>query len=266
MSRLFPLRSPGFIVLATLILASSGRADPGMWLFTNPPVKILKDKYGFAPDQQWLEHLQKSSVRFPRGSGSFVSPDGLVMTNHHVGRDTLVKLGTKERNIARDGFYAKSNDEELKAPDLALVVLMSIEDVTEKVHAAVKPDASAADAEKARRAVMNTLEKESLDKTGLQSDVVTLYQGGQYHLYRYKKYTDVRLVFAPESGIANFGGDVDNFEYPRFCLDFAFFRAYEDGKPARVEHYLKWSPAGQLKRTSWSSSAATRGGPAGLTR
>ncbi len=166
------------------------------------------------------------------------------MTNHHVGRETLVKLSTKERTIARDGFYAHSHGDELKCPDLELLVLMGIEDVTAKVNAAVKPGVSAADAEKTRRAVMNTLEKESLDKTGLHSDVVTLYQGGQYHLYRYKKYTDVRLVFAPDADIAHFGGDPDNFEFPRFCLDMCFFRVYEDGKPVKVEHYLKWSAAG----------------------
>ena len=142
------------------------------------------------------------------------------------------------------GFHAKTRDEEIKCVDLELNVLMSIEDVTERVNAAVKPDMSPADAQKARRAVMNTIEKESLDKTGLRSDVVTLYQGGQYHLYRYKKYTDVRLVFAPEQDIAFFGGDPDNFEYPRYDLDICFFRVYEDGKPAKIEHYLKWSKAG----------------------
>jgi hypothetical protein len=238
------MRRSAPVVLVLCILASIAHADQGMWLFTSPPVKLLKDRYGFEPDKDWLEHVQKSSVRFPRGSGSFVSPNGLVMTNHHVGRDTLVKLGSKERNIARDGFYAMTHADELKCPDLELVVLMSIEDVTEKVNAAVKPGTSAAEAEKARRAVMSTIEKESLDKTGLQSDVVTLYQGGQYHLYRYKKYTDVRLVFAPDADIAHFGGDPDNFEFPRFCLDMCFFRAYEDGKPVKVKNYLKWSEAG----------------------
>ncbi len=116
--------------------------------------------------------------------------------------------------------------------------------MTERVNAAVKPDMSPADAQKARRAVMNTIEKESLDKTGLRSDVVTLYQGGEYHLYRYKKYTDVRLVFAPEKEIAFFGGDPDNFEFPRYDLDICFFRAYEDGKPAKPTHFLRWSEAG----------------------
>ena len=231
-------------LLILLFLAYAVRADQGMWLFSSPPVKILQAKYQFEPEAPWLEHLQKASVRFPNGSGSFVSPNGLVMTNHHVGRGALGQLSTKERNLARDGYYAKTGDAELKCPDLELLVLQSIEDVTARIHAAVKPDMSAADAEKARRAVMNTLEKESVDKTGLRSDVVTLYQGGQYHLYRYKKYTDVRLVFAPDAGIAHFGGDADNFEFPRFCLDMCFFRVYEDGKPVKVQHYLKWSDSG----------------------
>src|SRR5206468_9416816 len=122
--------------------------------------------------------------------------------------------------------------------------LWSIEDVTERVHAAVKPGAPAAQAAAARRAVMAEIEKESLARTGLRSDVVTLYQGGLYHLYRYKKYTDVRLVMAPEHAIAFFGGDVDNFEYPRFDLDVCFFRAYENDKPVRPEHYFKWSAKG----------------------
>jgi len=220
-------------------------ADEGMWLFSNPPRELLKARYGFEPTDAWLEHLQKSAIRFNSGgSGSFVSADGLVMTNHHVAADALQKLSTKERDLLAEGYEAKTQAEELKCLDLELNVLVSIEDVTDKVNAAVKPEMSAADAEKARRAIMNTIEKESLDATKLRSDVVTLYQGGQYHLYRYKKYTDVRLVFAPEQEIAFFGGDPDNFEFPRYDLDVTFFRAYEDGKPAKVEHFLNWSKAG----------------------
>jgi Peptidase S46 len=248
MRRFSSLWLAGPVLLSFLFLVVAAvRGDEGMWLYTSPPTKILRDKYQFEPDAKWLEHLQKSSVRFPRGSGSFVSADGLVMTNHHVGRDTLAKLSTLERNLARDGYYAPTRDKELKCPGLELIVLMSVEDVTDKVRAAVKADMKPADAEKARRALMNTLEKESLDKTGFQSDVVTLYQGGQYHLYRYKKYTDVRLVFAPDADIAHFGGDPDNFEFPRFCLDMCFFRVYEDDKPVKVEHYLTQVERGRRK-------------------
>ncbi len=223
----------------------STRADEGMWLFNNPPRDRLKAKYGFEVTDDWLEHVQKASVRFNSGgSGSFVSPDGLVLSNHHVGADCLQKLSDAEHNYYRDGFRARSREEEKRCYDLELNVLMSIEDVTDRVNAAVKPDLPAAEAFVARRAVMAEIEKESFDKTGLRSDVITLYQGGQYHLYRYKKYTDVRLVFAPEQQIAFFGGDPDNFEYPRYDLDICFFRAYENGQPARIEHYLRWSPAG----------------------
>jgi hypothetical protein len=219
--------------------------DEGMWLFNDPPRKILKERYGFEPSDAWMEHVQKSSVRFNSGgSGSFVSEDGLVMSNHHVGADSIQKFGTAEKNYLRDGFYARTREEELRCHDLELNVLMSIEDVTDRVRGAVKEGLSADEAFAARRAVMAAIEKESTDKTGMRSDVVTLFQGGKYHLYRFKKYTDVRLVFAPEQQIAFYGGDPDNFEYPRYCLDFCFFRVYEEGKPARIQHYLKWNDKG----------------------
>ncbi len=237
-----------FLVSAAglLLVATPGVfGDEGMWLFTNPPRDYLKKQYDFDATPEWLEHVQKSSVRFNSGgSGSFVSPDGLVMTNHHVGADCLQKISSEKHNYLRDGFHARTRADEHKCTDLELNVLMSIEDVTERVKAAVKPDMSPDKAFAARRAVMAEIEKESLDKTGLRSDVITLYQGGQYHLYRFKKYTDVRLVFAPEQQIAFFGGDPDNFEYPRYDLDMCFFRVYENNKPAKIEHYLKWSKSG----------------------
>jgi len=224
---------------------SSLLADEGMWLFSNPPRKLLKEQYNFEPSEEWLKNVQQAAVRFNSGgSGAFVSPEGLVITNHHVGADALQKLSTPDRDLVAKGFLAKTRDDELKCVDLELNVLVSTEDVTKRVNAAVKSDMSAADAEKARRGAMNTIEKESLDATGLRSDVITLYHGGEYHLYRYKKYTDVRLVFAPEQAIAFFGGDPDNFEYPRYDLDICFFHIYENGKPVKVEHYLPWSKTG----------------------
>lgn len=234
-------------VAASIVTAASPslRADEGMWLFNNPPRKQLKAKYGFDAPDAWIEHLQKSSVRFNSGgSGSFVSEDGLVLSNHHVGADALQKFGDRDHDYLRDGFHARTPAEEKRCLDLELNVLMSIDDVTDRVNAAVKSDLTAEQAFVARRAIMAEIEKESLDKTGLRSDVVTLYQGGQYHLYRFKKYTDVRLVFAPEQQIAFFGGDPDNFEYPRFDLDICLFRVYENDKPAKIPHYLKWSEAG----------------------
>jgi len=235
------------VFFATLLAGLSDRAfgDEGMWLFNNPPLKQFKEKYNFEPTPQWLEHLQKASVRFNSGgSGSFVSPNGLTITNHHVGLDTLQKMSSEKNNYVRDGFYAKSQKDEVKATDLELNVLMSIEDVTDRVQGAVKPEMSPDDANKARGNAIAQIEKESREKTGLRSDVVTLYQGGQYHLYRYKRYDDVRLVFAPEEQIAFYGGDPDNFEYPRYDLDIAIFRAYENGQPAKIEHYLKWNTKG----------------------
>jgi Peptidase S46 len=177
-------RHCGVLTAAILIIAaSSNRADEGMWLYSNPPRKLLKEKYGFEPSDAWLEHLQRSSVRFNSGgSGEFVSEDGLVLSNHHVGADALQKFGDKDHNYLRDGFYAKTYAEEKRCLDLELNVLINTEDVTARVNAAVKPDATPEQAFVQRRAVMAQIEKESLDKTGLRSDVVTLYQGGQYHL------------------------------------------------------------------------------------
>ncbi|MCL4207960.1 MAG: S46 family peptidase [Pirellulaceae bacterium] len=227
------------------VLSSAGRtnADEGMWLFNDLPRDYLKRTYDFEATPQWAEHLMRASVRFNSGgSASFVSSRGLVLTNHHVGADTISKLSTSERNYYRDGFYAATLDEELAAPDLELNQLVSIEDVTDRVNQAVRADMPASEALAARRAAMAQIEAASLAETGLRSDVVTLYGGAKYHLYRYKKYTDVRLVWAPESDIAFFGGDADNFEYPRYCLDVCLFRVYEDGKPAQIADFLSIAP------------------------
>ena len=232
-------------VVCAITFVGSAAADEGMWLFNAPPLKQLKEKYQFEPTQQWLEHLQKASVRFNSGgSGSFVSAKGLVITNHHVGADTLQKMSDPQHNYLKDGFYARNQTDEIKSTDLELNVLMSIEDVTARVNEAVKPGMPNEQASSARSSVIAAIEKESKDKTGLRSDVVTLYQGGAYHLYRYKRYDDVRLVFAPEQQIAFYGGDPDNFEYPRYDLDICIFRVYENGQPAKIDHYLKWNSRG----------------------
>jgi peptidase S46-like protein len=245
--RLNSVVPPFCLTLVVICIASavSVHADEGMWVFNNLPLAGLKARYGFVPPDGWSDHLRSAAVRFNNGgSGSFVSANGLIMTNHHVGADTLSKLGTKDHDYYRDGYFAHSFLEEAKAPDLELNVLVAIQDVTKKVNQGATAGMDDAKAAAARRKVMAAIEKEATEKNGLRNDVVTLYQGGQYHLYTYKKYTDVRLVFAPEFDIAFFGGDPDNFEYPRYDLDVCFFRAYEDGKPAKIEHFLQWSTAG----------------------
>ena len=236
------------VLLAAIALgtcAMTGQADEGMWLLDSLPRKLLEERYRFKLTDDWRDRAMKASVRFGNGgSGGFVSPQGLIVTNHHVGAGSIHKVTPRGKDYLRDGYLARTSKQELKCPDLELNVLQEIIDVTDRVGAAVKPGLDDAQAAAARRAVIAAIEKESAEKTGLRSDVVTLYQGGKYHLYRYKKYTDVRLVFAPEQGIAFFGGDVDNFEYPRFDLDVCFFRAYEDGKPVRPGHYFRWSEKG----------------------
>jgi hypothetical protein len=233
------------LIVLALSAAKPSTADEGMWTFDNPPLKQLKDKYSFTPTQQWLDHIRLSSVRFnDGGSGSFVSPNGMVITNHHVALGQLQKVSTPQKDYVKDGFYAKTQAEELKCPDLELNVLVSMENVTARMQGVVKPGMSEKQGLDARKAEQAKIQKESLDKTGLRSDVVSLYEGGEYWLYRYRKYTDVRLVFAPEQQTAFFGGDPDNFTYPRYDIDFAVLRAYENDRPVQSKDYLKWNTRG----------------------
>src|SRR2546421_484580 len=220
-------------------------ADEGMWPFNNVPRAEIKKKYGFDVTDEWLRKVQLASVRFNSGgSGSFVSPNGLVLTNYHIVEDIVNEVSTPQKDLAKEGFVARTQTEEIKAPSLELNVLASLEDVTTRVNGAVKAGMSDAESFAARRAEISAIEGESTKATGLRSDVVTLYQGGQYNLYRYKKYTDVRLVFAPEWQAAFFGGDPDNFNFPPFNIDMALVRVYENAQPVHPDSYFKWSKAG----------------------
>ncbi|MGH7784460.1 MAG: S46 family peptidase, partial [Candidatus Binatia bacterium] len=229
--------------LISLILAftfafntSIALADEGMWTFDNPPLKQWKERYNFEPTQEWLDNVRLASVRLSDGgSASFVSPNGLIITNQHVASGQLGKMSTKERDYVKDGFYANTNAEEVKAADLEANVLMSYEDVTTRVQAASGEQ---------KKGVMAEIEKDCAAKTALKCEVISFYSGGEYWLYRFKKYTDLRIVFAPEEQTAFFGGDYDNFTYPRYDLDIAFLRAYENGKPAKTPNYFKWSANG----------------------
>src|SRR5438309_4641056 len=226
-------------------LQFTARADEGMWPFNNVPRAEIKKKYGFDVTDEWLRKVQLASVRFNNGgSGSFVSSNGLVLTNYHIVEDIVGELSTPQKDYAKDGFVAQTQADEKKIDGLELNELISIEDVTKRVTDAVKPGVSDADAFAARRKEITAIESESTKATGLRSDVITLYQGGQYNLYRYKKYTDVRLVFAPEFQAAFFGGDPDNFNFPRFNIDMALVRVYENDQPVHPPSYFKWSTTG----------------------
>ncbi|HEY6390044.1 MAG TPA: S46 family peptidase [Bryobacteraceae bacterium] len=227
-----------------IVLAGSLMADEGMWLFDHLPKEQIQKKYGFVLTNEFLLHLERASVRFDNGgSGSFVSPRGLLFTNHHVGADCIQKLSTAEHDYMAGGFQSATDADEKACPDLEVNALLSTEDVTAKVNAGISDKTPSADANRLRKATIARIEKDCAS-SGNRCDVISLYSGGQYSLYQYKKYTDVRLVFAPEFAVAQFGGDPDNFTYPRYCLDFSLFRAYENGKPVSSPEYLAWSHTG----------------------
>ena len=230
---------------AAAALALPALADEGMWTFDAPPRERLREAYGFVPTQEWLDKVRLASVRFnDGGSGSFVSKDGLLITNHHVGLNCIQNISDAEHDYVTEGFLAPSRDKEPACPGYEVNVLMATEDVTARVLGVVKPAMSDKEAGEARKGATARIEKECADRTRQRCDVITLYQGAQYQLHTYKKYTDVRLVFAPEEQTAFFGGDPDNFTFPRHDLDICVFRAYENGAPAVPPAYLPWSRKG----------------------
>ena len=236
---------PLLLPLMTFALASAPvRAEEGMWTFDNLPTKKIQATYGWAPDQAWLDHVRLSVLRFPGGSGSFVSRDGLVLTNEHVGRGWLQRVSSKEADYVKNGFAAATREQEIKVPGLELMTLMTMDNITDRLAKTLKAGASEKEASKVRHAEIEKIKQEMEAKSGLTCEYVTLYQGGEHWIYSYKKHTDVRLVFAPELQIALFGGDYDNFTYPRHNLDFTLFRVYENGKPYTPPEHLTWTRAG----------------------
>jgi hypothetical protein len=232
------------VVIAALLGAAPVLADEGMWTFNNFPSAKVKEKYGFEPSQPWLDKVRLASARLASGcSASFVSAHGLVMTNHHCARGCIDQLSTANKDYIANGFYAKTAADELKCPAMEINQLTSITDVTERLNTATQ-GLTGKQYNDTLKAEMSKIEAECATSAQVRCDVVTLYQGGKYNLYQYRRFQDVRLVFAPEHATAFFGGDPDNFEFPRYNLDVAFLRIYQDGKPAPSEHYFKWSQAG----------------------
>ena len=238
------LRAALAALLTAAALAPAALADEGMWAFNNLPRAEIKKRYGFEVTDDWVRRVQSATVRFPNGTGSFVSSEGLVLTNYHIVEDVVGELSTAERDLAKTGFVAHARAEELKIPGLALDQLVRIEDVTARVNGAARAGMSDTEAGAARQAEIGRVEAEAAKASGMRADVVTLYQGGVYNLYYYKRHTDVRLVFAPEFQSAFFGGDPDNFNFPRYNLDMALVRVYEGDAPLKPENYFKWSKKG----------------------
>jgi V8-like Glu-specific endopeptidase len=227
-----------------VFVAANAHADEGMWTFNAFPSQDVQRKYGFAPSQEWLDHLRLSSVRLAGGcSGSVVSPSGLVMTNHHCVHACIEQVSTAARDYVANGFVAGSEADEIRCPKIELNQLRSITDVTARVTKATA-GLSGGDFVTAQRGVISQIEKECAQSALQRCDVISLYNGGRYDLYQYRRYQDVRLVFAPEHKSASFGGDPDNFNFPRFSFDVAFLRIWEGGKPEKTEHHLRWSEAG----------------------
>jgi len=228
-----------------LVFAPLGaRADEGMWTLDNFPVAKVKAAYGYTTTSAFLDHVRKASVRLPGCSGSFVSANGLVMSNHHCARSCIQNISTAQNDYIASGFFAKTLEDEPKCPGFQIVSLLAIHDVTKAVNAALAGASGNADYNARQRAVFGRLEAACQTDASTQCQVVSLYHGGIYDLYTYHKYTDVRLVFAPEESIAFFGGDPDNFNFPRYDLDCSFLRVYDNGKPLVSPDYFPWSPAG----------------------
>jgi Peptidase S46 len=232
------MKCGAFILL--LSLAGSSTADEGMWLFDRFPHDSVSQKYGMDVSPAFLDGLRLASLRIGKATGAFVSPTGLLVTNQHVISACLSKLSSNKSDYLADGFYAASPAEELRCPDLDAKVLVSIEDVTPQVPAPPKKGAASKAAQQ-RDATIARIESECAAHSGETCEVVNLFSGSRYDLYRYKRYTDIRLVFAPEQQLAFFGRERDSITYLRYGLDVAFARAYEDGKPAATPHFLKWN-------------------------
>lgn len=217
-----------------------------MWTFDSVPLDYLQATYGFSPTQEWLEHVQKSALQFANGcSAAFISADGLIMTNHHCGRGRLIDIQKEGEDLLKDGFYAATLDEERKIPDMFVDQLMKIEDVTKEIQDAMAGGSTDDEKIQLKDDKIKELETSYAEKTGLACHVVTLYNGRKYSMYEYKRYNDIRLVMSPDFQIAATGWDWDNFTYPRYELDFAFYRAYdENGKPAKIKDHFTWSKNG----------------------